>query len=286
MIAKPRIGLFGNCQAAEIQRLFSGHRPLLDRCELVPIKPVYLMSIEEREQFMSVVPTLDILFCQFTTTNYAPTTTDNIRAVATGQVLELPSMHFTGHLPDIMYLKPGTGDGAPTSYHSTIIASGFAKRLTERDVEAFYDDAGALSYSFLAENYWAGIAELKRREERCAFTISDYVAKQGPARRLFHTMNHPERGIIHHVANQILAHLNVSGIDTQEADRLATIQWPVTAAVANLFGVSKERLFSFGSSVSKIPLSKMISDYFSFYRSHPVAIEANAGKLNPAWLSF
>ncbi len=282
--SKPKLGIFGNCQADEIGRLFSLHRPLLEKYELIRTKPVFLMTQQDREQFVGSAVALDIFICQFTGENYAPATTENLRKRVKGRVLEFPSLWFSGHLPDLFYPTGNTVNGAPSSYHSAIIASAFDRGLSQAQTESIYEHPGAISYHFLSENYWHGLAELRRREQRCDVTVSDIIIKSGPGIRMFHTMNHPNRAIILHVANQLLRLLAVQPIDDDGEDHMNAIAWPITAAAANLFGVVKERPFSFGSKA--ISLSAMIEAYFRWYRNNPTILQENRDHLHPPWLAI
>ena len=283
-MGKPKLGIFGNCQGAEIERLFSVHKPLLERFELVPIKPVYLMTTDDRTALSRSMQQFDVFVCQLIGANFDPVSTDALKAVSRGLFLVFPSLFFAGHLPDLMHFRPGAIEGSPTSYHSTIIASAFDKGLSESDTVAIYEDRAGLSYPFLAENYWAGIAELRDREKVCDVTVSDFIARMGPSSRLFHTMNHPNHAVMRHVANQILDLLKVAPMPESPIDRLAMIKWPVTGAVANLFGIAKESVFPFGKASTNV--AELVRDYFQFYRSRPDILEINRSRLHPKWLGI
>jgi len=283
-MGNPKLGIFGNCQGAEIERLFLIHKPLLERFDLVPIKPVYLMTTDDREALAASMPQFDSFVCQLIGRHFDPVSTDALRSASRGRFLVFPSLFFAGHLPDLMHFRPGAIEGSPTSYHSTIIASAFDKGLTETDATAIYEDPAAISYPFLAENYWKGIAELRARELECDVTVSDFIARTGPSARLFHTMNHPNHAVIRHVANQLLDRLGVEPIPESPLDRLAMIKWPITGSVANLFGIAKESLFPLGKSTSTI--AELVHDYFQFYRDNLHVLETNRTQLHPKWLSI
>jgi hypothetical protein len=283
-MVKSRIGIFGNCQGAEIERLFSAHKPLLERFELVPIKPVYLMTMDDRASLANSMHEFDVFVCQLIGANFDSVSTDALKAASRGRFLVFPSLFFAGHLPDLMHFRPGAIEGSPTSYHSTIIASAFDKGLAESDAVGIYEDRAGLSYPFLAENYWNGIAELRDREKVCDVTVSDFIARMGPSSRLFHTMNHPSHAVMRHVANQILDRLSVAPVPESPVDRLAMIKWPVTGAVANLFGIAKESVFPLGKATATV--AELVRNYFEFYRSRPDILEMNRGRLHPKWLAI
>jgi hypothetical protein len=131
-MGNPKLGIVGNCQGAEIERLFLIHKPLLERFDLVPIKPVYLMTTDDREALAASMPQFDSFVCQLIGRHFDPVSTDALRSASRGRFLVFPSLFFAGHLPDLMHFRPGAIEGSPTSYHSTIIASAFDKGLTER----------------------------------------------------------------------------------------------------------------------------------------------------------
>ena len=108
-------GIFGNCQCAEINRLLAGHRPFTERYTVLRLPAVHLMDAEARGALPRAVASLDVFAYQRTSRSFAPADTDTLLPAARGRVIELPSMWFSGHLPDM-------GNFAGYDYHSILTA--------------------------------------------------------------------------------------------------------------------------------------------------------------------
>lgn len=285
---KKRIAFFGNCQADQLQRILGDYGPLIERFELVHIRPVYMMTGMERQAFLDdVVPTIDILVSQHIGDAYAPATTLNIqkRLPPDARVFFFPSIWFDALLPDIFWMHPPPGitvAKAPASYHSRLIAYGFSAGLSESATAQLFTLSGTFHGGFLDENLLQNIRALKEREKSCDLFCIDRIVERLSFQPVMHTMNHPDISVLFWLIEQLMAILAVEAppdsLRLRYNHALAEIKWPIAKSVAEHFKINyrKEELILGGISV---PLAKFIAMYFDYYQTQADLIAAHKADL-------
>lgn len=279
-----RVAVFGNCQAKQIERLLGAHAPFTERHELVVIAPCYEMSTADRAGFIETIKTIDVLLCQHTTEAYAPADSETIRANCRGQILEFPSIWFSGHMPDVTYFHNADGSHIVNwpQYHSRIIASAFVRGLSIFTARDLLFDKRTIPADYVRRNYDDGIAHLRLREGRCDFLVTDFIQ---PHSRTFHVMNHPDVLVLTHVANGLLDRLGVVRIDYPINDELGTNRLPITGAAARALGMKVDE-YDVIFLNERLSTLEMIEKFYAFYDLRPDLIEANRPLLCPEWLDI
>lgn len=287
MTMRPKIAVFGNCQAPAVESLLRTHPPFMDRFELRTAIPIHLMTEEDKQAFHKSAAALDILVMQFLEAHFGCVSTEGLAEATAARRIEFPSLWFNGHLVDSCYFRDESGskfDDAPFGYSSLVVASAAARGLDEAAAVDLMLNPDTVPPEFVWENYAAGLAELKWRERRCQIFISDLIDRVGPSRRLFHTMNHPALAVILHIANQLLALLDVEPIEDNGdlEDGLTDIVWPVLDSVAKTVGLPPQHDFKFGPA--DMSLAEFVQVQYAYYRAKPDVLTTNAHMLDPAWL--
>ena len=286
---KPRIAIHGNCQANALQGMMLNHRPLLDRYEIVIVKPVHEMSMADRSAMANLVGSLDVFVFQNISAQWEPADTDYLLGFLKGQRLELPSMWLSGHTPDMTYFVNDSGvkpevRGIDWYYHSRLIANCFARGSRADAAVSMFVDPEALDRNFLKSNYRDGVAELKRREASCELTITDLIERKGTAWRGFHTVNHPRGEVLTHVFDQIMVRLGIERlVSPDRPNPLGLVDWPVTASARDTFGVlGTVDALMFGDVV---PIADFVAHFYQLYEDQPHLLATNAALFDDRWVN-
>jgi len=253
----------------------SHHAPLLERYEVVQLKPIHEMTEQDRAAMPALVASLDVFLFQEIGPSMHPADTAHLMQFLSGRAISFPSMWFAGHLPDMVYFRDEAGSkicGADYVYHSLVIAACYLNELSVSQAVDFFLDPEAIDPAYLLANYRAGLDELRRREVNCEITITDMIDEKGPSWRGFHVMNHPCGDLLGHVFNQALTLLDVAPME-HSGDPLSYMRWPISGAVKRAFGTPGPA--EFVGSEGPVPLREMVAGFYAIYDRNPEILAHN-----------
>lgn len=271
MDKKRRALIFGNCQADAISGLLETHRPFTDAYDIVPIKPVYLMTAEEKAAVSELMPTIDLFVAQPVGPDYLAPGTLGLKALLpkSARTLLMPVAWFNAYNPDMQWLRKKDGtllSGPYGNYHSTIIVDAYkAGWSIGRAVDAFN---GHTTRTDAAENLAANFAELRRRETILDITISHEIERTFRSRHLFSTVNHPNLYLQDYVTDRILEHIAVDPLPESARDRrdpLGDVIWPVTENRSRALDL-EFRAPDFIVKGASVSIRTFVEESYKFYR--------------------
>jgi len=291
MSNKRRIGFFGNCQADQFERILAKYGPLTDKFDVVPVKPVYMMTVAERQLFLDcTVPSLDVIVTQHIGDAYKPSTTENILKCLklNAEVIYFPSIWFDAHIPDIFWMHAPTGLSvpiAPATYHSRLIAHGYTEGLSVAEVAERFGSSDFYDPNFLDSTFQSNMEALSTREKSCDLVCVDFIADGFDSRCMLHTMNHPDISVLFWLMQQLMKILGVEALPdnlrAKYAHALAEIKWPIAASVREHFAMKfrRDQLILGGVPVTAAKFTEM---YFEYYRANDALVDAHRQDLR-AW---
>jgi hypothetical protein len=129
------------------------------------------------------------------------------------RVIIWPNIYFDGYFPGIKYLYTERGKivGPLGDYHFNWIQEGWQNRVSPKDLTRIvqYLEEWPASRDFVE----VSIRELRAREMDVDVKVSDYISDRFRHRRLFHSMNHPETGLLVEVLRRIFKFCGLAGVD-------------------------------------------------------------------------
>lgn len=250
---KRKFSIYANCQGPALADLLMSLDAFAAEFEYVPIKPVYLMTIEDAVDFKDLAATLDLIIAQPVTRTFRNTEIfwygNFVRNTKT--VLFL-NQYFRGYNPELVYLKE---DGAPVPedcapFHDKNIMSLYADNKFSKP--AFVDACENLLNVFdpsYEDAISASVRELQRREVNAreeslanGFAVIDYIETSQfieascKTSKLFHTFNHPSVLVVEKIASDIIRAL---GLEWEAGgrfkDRLDFLRFPMYECAKSVF---------------------------------------------------
>ena len=114
--------------------VLSDHEPFTQRFDIVPFKPVYLMTRDDAASLEAEMHNVDLFIAQLISPNYLPPGTSGLRSrmQETGKALFFQIAWFNAYNPEMTYLKINGRNfqGAFGDYHSQIVFDAFCSGLT------------------------------------------------------------------------------------------------------------------------------------------------------------
>ena len=207
--SRKRCLIYGNCQVHSLAAALSSNPLFASTYKLSPIKTVHTLNREETSILLKYVKKTDLLIYQPVKRGYRaiPELSTNFlkaQMKPNAKAVAVPSMYFPVYSPEVFYLRGSAGEICPGpfgDYHNLFIYFAYVTGKTINKTLSIMTDGDLLNSEFSENNLNQAIKEMKRREqEHQLVVISDFIRQKYKEHRLFYTMNHPSKLIIHRVA--------------------------------------------------------------------------------------
>jgi hypothetical protein len=233
--------VYGNCQAAALMRLLLQVPEFKVRHMARPLPPCFTVSRSDIDQWaQQTAPSIGLFIHQKLRKGWRKDEafdTDWLaqRAPAGIPVLTWSDMYYKAYEPHVAY--PKTFPRCPPSdYLNLLHVLAFVHKRPWQDLIPLYRDPDTMPEAPLVAMHRASCDDLTEREAGCTMAIAPFIARNWRRQRLFLTFNHPARPVMRHAANQVLAHLEITGEVPEEGrhDFAEHACQPLLASVAHL----------------------------------------------------
>lgn len=221
-VVKKKYSVYGNCQANPLGNILQTNAEFAESWEFVPFpKPSFELRQGDWENIEKLLGELDLLITQNVGESHGIFASSNLanHLKAGGKVVRIPNAYFSGYMPEVVYFRAGEPHVTKfCDYHDANFLAFFMEdpvNAVQKAVDAATDKS-QYTQEFVLANAMASINELKRREEECDVTVSDYIEQNWRNDILFYSINHPRTAVLSHMATQILKLLNHSTIDVHD----------------------------------------------------------------------
>ena len=238
-----KIGFLGNCQA---QAMESWAMQADGQLSVITFPAVWLIEEADVDEIINRIESCDILFAQRLSDDFSrpELATSRLKERFGSRLVSWPNVYFDGYFPGISYRYHSDGRilGPLDEYHWDVIEANFqAGRSVAECVEEMATDAIlARSANPVADS----LIQLGNRETGLDVVISDYVASNLHANRLFYSMNHPVNSLLRELLDRLFGEIG-------ERKRLAALSeygfpldkivLPVLPAIAARHGIKFSR---------------------------------------------
>ena len=282
-----KIYVHGNCQAPALGDLLAEACGSLAE---VTTRQVYSLDLEtEVGDYRRDVATADVILTQPVTPNYRGVdflSSDWVKANARpdATVLTIPVIFHRGQLPQCFPMTAWHDDRL--AYHDAHALDYF---LNGKEADAFVDDTSA--GDFLPPGLVMGelsqtTLELMRREHAAGADVraSDVIASRLTTEQPLHTVNHPNRGVMCEMADQVLGRLgrteraSVEGTDMLDRFVMPPYLSTVMALNHTGHGVRLDEIRVEGRTESR---RDFFREVFSLYRSIGAEAISDGMAVNP-----
>lgn len=194
-----KVCFLGNCQAQHLEMMIRIANPDVS---VERLKPVFMMSAEDREPVYAALERADVVFAQRIAQEFGQTwlASTEIRAAFGAKTIVWPNIYFDGIFPGIQYIYMKGGwklEGPLGDYHFAQIAQCFARGASvDEALDAFVGDK---LFDLYPDPAGESLQRLRDREADADLIISDHIEERFAAERCFYTPNHP--------TNQVLAEM-------------------------------------------------------------------------------
>lgn len=221
-VVKKKYSVYGNCQANPLGNILQTNAEFAESWEFVPFpKPSFELRQGDWEDIEKLLGELDLFITQNVGESHGIFASSNLanHLKAGGKVVRIPNAYFSGYMPEVVYFRAGEPHVTKfCDYHDANFLAFFMEdpvNAVQKAVDAATDKS-QYTQEFVLANAMASINELKRREEECDVTVSDYIEQNWRNDILFYSINHPRTAVLSHMATQILKLLNHSTIDVHD----------------------------------------------------------------------
>lgn len=191
-----KVCILGNCQAQHLEMMIRIANPDVS---VERLKPVFMMSAEDREPVYAALERADLVFAQRIAQEFGQNwlASTEIRATFGDKTIVWPNIYFDGIFPGIQYIYMKGGwklEGPLGDYHFAQIAQCFARGASlEEALDAF---AGEKLLDLYPDPVGESLQRLREREADADLVISDHIEQRFAAERCFYTPNHPTNKVL------------------------------------------------------------------------------------------
>lgn len=238
-----KVGFLGNCQA---QAMESWVMQADGQLEVTTFPAVWLIEEADVGEIIDRIESCDVLFAQRLSDNFnrPELATSRLKDRFGSKLISWPNVYFDGYFPGISYrYHPGGRILGPLDeYHWDVIEANFqAGRSVADCVEEMETDAIlARSDNPVADS----LIQLGNREAGLDVVISDYVASNLHASRLFYSMNHPVNSLLRELLDRLFGEIGERkrlAVLSEYGFPLNKIVLPVLPAIAARHGIDFSR---------------------------------------------
>jgi hypothetical protein len=267
-----KFACFGNCQSSAIAEVLSDHEPFTSRFEIIPLKPVYLMTPDDLANTKQSMETFDLFLSQDVSECYAPADARGlIEAMRPdADALLFPVGWFDAYSPDVSYLRDEKGQPIASwgcDYHSKIVLDAYvAGRSVVQATELLVADVDPdVTNTNLAKN----LRELRIREAGLDIGISDEIEKTFQDRPIFYTYNHPSADMHFYVIDEMMKKIGLPLLATSIREKwsglLSGVQWFINPSIADALKLKFRTNPYFSIGAAKFSPEAFVETAFSFY---------------------
>jgi hypothetical protein len=283
-----RVVVVGNCQAKALETLLATNATFAAGFEFTSFPAVHELPATMIGQLHAAVAEADVLVAQKVDDGYRDGLglgTATLSALTGAHtVVRWPSLYWAGYVPDLFYLRDPAGQlvvDAPFDYHDRAILEAYAGGLDVRATCLLLADSDRPSQApAWAEN---ATAELAIRGQGCDVDLGAFIASRFRDELLFFTMNHPTKRVLGHVADEVLAALDIRGGADPRAmpgETLDSTFYPLHANHVRSLGLA------FGPSVAAgrtpfrirgetLAATDAVGAFFAYYDANPQLVATN-----------
>lgn len=199
---------YGNCQLLVLHDLLKDTL-LTAGVEPVHVQEVHLLKGVDQVAVRAHAQDVDVLIAQHILVSPARPGSDELSETARTRIV-VPNTYFSGYHQHLQVVNAPHGRDTGCLATWALVRQGHSPQ-TVQDI-LLREDAFTEADVFALAS--AGLGELERREAEHAIDIpvSGYIRERWRSQMLFHTVNHPARSLLLHVANRIIDLLKARGL--------------------------------------------------------------------------
>lgn len=235
-----KVCILGNCQAQHLEMMLSVACP---QAQVERLPPVFMLRNDEKDSIHSRLHGADVIFAQRISREYNIDwiASDEVRSEFGEKSFIWPNVYFDGYFPGVQYVylpKWGKLLSPLGEYHFDQIRSAHtAGKTVDEAVEAF---SGDRLFDSAPRPFDESLDQLRARETDVDTPISDVIADQASAQRLFYTPNHPVNGLLARMLGRLSEKAGLAiAIDKAEAApyRLDELSIATSEAIVRRFSL-------------------------------------------------
>jgi tetratricopeptide (TPR) repeat protein len=269
--AGPRIAVVGNCQAYGIGICI---RAIVPDAEVKSVHWADVAGPGAAERLAAELDRYDLVVSHPSKAP-GPLQTAALRA-RLARLAPVPSIHFTGLHPDIVWLPHEAWRSHRTrmgSYHSGLVMAGFSMGLDQTRVLELFN-----AYVFAQLGYFDEYAKAAqyhvRAGEAVGLDLAGLFAPEGLARPFMHAPNHPSLAFLEAIARGICLNAGLPvGDAALPPDPFAThLVWPVYPEIARRLDCRGSLTFLPGAGEDESPmgLEGFVAESYRVYEAMPL----------------
>jgi tetratricopeptide (TPR) repeat protein len=272
-----RVAILGNCQA---YGLGSCLRALAPDAEVMTFKWADIRDATDAERLAARLEDCDAVLSHPTKSIAMPVLATTALERRVKALHRIPSIHFTGFHPDVVWLPHPPWKGRPTpmgAYHSGLAMACFTLGLPQdRTVELF----NAFIYAALGyfEEYAKAVQYHTKVGLELGFDLARLMTLDGQGRPFVHVPNHPTIGLLFELSRQICDRLGISAQTAEPPPDLFAghAVWPVYPEIARRIGCEGSLIFKTGrrrndqeQAERELPIEEMVAQTYQLLSAMP-----------------
>lgn len=189
--------------------------------------------------------------------------------------ISFPSAYFDGYFPHLQTLN---GMVATLNLvHDYFIVYAYVIGLTEKEILSLMQRDDLYPRQASVDLALKSLENLRSREEKNKIDVrlSDFIANNYKARKLFNQFNHPKREVFRYLAESILAKIGIehARLDDSGASHLDMIMTPVYRSTYNNLELAFAEDFITYNAKGNLQLTQeeVVHGFFDFYRQADTA---------------
>lgn len=216
---------FGNCQIEFLENQIYKMSSFKDDYVIIRMPAVHLMGEEEKKHGLNndLLKAVDLFIYQevHDVQKYGELITENITRCLSDTCIKLciPNCFFKGYHPQMIknerntMLHPKYNEGGIVPYGDSVLQECFEANMDIDALEMYMYSDDCISKSMINDNLAFTFRELKRREQVCDITISDFIESNYKEKYLFYSPSHPANIVLHELGKRILDKLGYNTKD-------------------------------------------------------------------------
>lgn len=269
--------LYGNCQIEYIENYLKSSSDFRRNYKIILSKPVF--AIENSNCLQKKIEQCDVFIYQNVDGEFQDfLKTDVIKNKLKQECkcINIPVAYFTGYFPQYVHNPENriTEDYVWGKYpygDSNIVS--FMRNQSNRNIdkiESFLKKLNSSDYyssDYVNDNAEKSLLELRKREKKCDFTISNIIEEFYNKEFCFFTVNHPNYRVIRYMSEKILEKLDISADDIhnlviEKLDHVMIPIYPSVAKVLSLKFISENQKYNYLGK--EITFDYYIKDYIRY----------------------
>lgn len=250
---------------------------LLRKFEQITLKPVHVLTEEQKDDFMAQIQEIDVLVHMLIGRTWGVFSMQSVMSQLKPSCtrITIPKSFLRGYHPETVYLRDENGkmnDSGFCPYNDINLIKAYIEGTSVERVVERIEDPDFYSTSFLENNFEETISELKSREASTDIGITDFIEKHWRTKRLFFSINHCSNIVLLEVANRILDALGLRRIPveriSERSEYLGENQPPVYSSLRKI--ISPDLIYQQPRVRGEVySLVKYVEHFFRYYDEIP-----------------